>query len=1508
MEPWLDSLSEEWISQPSTSLSTVSRDSLSPGLKSSVSSRSRIPRPKTQGSSHSDDLEEKNYIAGKAAAGGRRENMPLLERTSSELNAVGKAGAKSAVKSGSQSYRNALPVPIRRRASTNSTGSTQSTQPGTVQHRALRRSSPMTGCKKTTPEWKKKVLEGGGQGGQRDLFSPMEIEGLFKPPNTPKEVKQSKLRKYTSTAEEATRLRSPPAPQDVGKEPQHMAETVAKQSSPNRSDSVAEGERRAGLGNENALDEGADNPPQDSQPDKPGFNSSALLDTDFEDQPYANDDSGFAQNQEHQSGHDLFQNQNSVDGQRVVSSKSEPRHENMSLVSISRLKLGLLKQGVSLSPVQFHTDDEQSAQSSLIHHNHPRREGNAKENRVPDSDPIDQDATSQYLPDGLSVGSGSFTTNNRFVTMHRGGYSTDSISLPRPLSTSPASQSDAITDREEPDDVGNKINMPLLEPLESPVKGVEISSPAESAKVPKTPSKQESLEYGSPQRPWSSGSPLKLFDKYDTFTNDRLARRMSQFQEGMEDSDDGRDSRNHVDLPNPPRESLPSTPTHGTQHTYSVPKVSDRRVSSFGDGVLDGHIFNHEGLVKGPYTEDYIRRRDQQSQSKSIGLLRTRRASSKSCVDPQNHINGNTDSIGNNVHSPQDGILLDTQEINVSKRKAKGYTDSPVKDSPKAKRQRTLVADTIQSPRRILFPEDDEQVQNQQKLSVAGRKRKDARYDKTIAEADPRVIASRRMLRPRTPTPSQNKLKKRFNAFALPKAYLDMDPSTNLKHGDIAQVLDTSTQILDEKLADFAADVAEDNANNHRNHSVTTADFSNEANLIMQQIRAKGRLQLRPERAKTTETELLDDIQETRSEGSTVERFSRPPSRDGNRITIPEERQLDPRVVSYLKKYEDTDDSSISLPSSVGSLKFKENKRPAITDDIESDPPNIRISDRHSVTLEDPGSARQVVIGDQPNESCSPQPLSVGSTERSLPTGSSKSSGNKTMIGPEKVAHLLPDNVAGMTYDHSRKIWMKRKTSESLFRSQNGDSDYTEDDIFNEIPDLSVDELEELKSIRLATAASKSASNLRCVPEPGSFPRPERHSISEAGSNSPDSDKGGSQVDSVFSKSSRLPLNHPRTETRTTSLDDKLADSSSDTIKKNGSEPINQPAQMEEVEHEISILEGRGDRPESIFHRLDRRPRVVTTVEFSSPLVTYCKNQYDDEESDLDLASSPERPKPKRKTRNTVNIPHAHLKSSRWRQRGRRSSLGSQVVAAYPIPSIEEYDGPAFPKSEGTGGGSRGLILSTPQQIHELYKGTSLQLRSSRQQSYSPLNLPALPDFSIHQTDEVPPVGFAFKIQSDHDPNKLDNAKKQLTKNLTDLMPYEPYWEATQRLDLHGRNLDTLYSLDGYCNQVIELNVSDNKLSQLRGAPSSVRTLEVRQNRLTELTTWRELHNLQYVDVSGNMLRSLAGFESLVHLRVLVAENNCVESLQGVLGMEALIRLRLGGNRLAVADFTGAKL
>ena len=87
-----------------------------------------------------------------------------------------------------------------------------------------------------------------------------------------------------------------------------------------------------------------------------------------------------------------------------------------------------------------------------------------------------------------------------------------------------------------------------------------------------------------------------------------------------------------------------------------------------------------------------------------------------------------------------------------------------------------------------------------------------------------------------------------------------------------------------------------------------------------------------------------------------------------------------------------------------------------------------------------------------------------------------------------------------------------------------------------------------------------------------------------------------------------------------------------------------------------------------------------------------------------------------------------------------------------------------------------------------------------------------------------------------------------------------------------------------------------------------MRTLEVRHNRLTELTMWNSLQNLQYVDVSANMLKSLAGFEGLLHLRVLVAENNYLESMQGVFKMEGLIGLKLCGNRISVADFNGAKL
>jgi len=118
----------------------------------------------------------------------------------------------------------------------------------------------------------------------------------------------------------------------------------------------------------------------------------------------------------------------------------------------------------------------------------------------------------------------------------------------------------------------------------------------------------------------------------------------------------------------------------------------------------------------------------------------------------------------------------------------------------------------------------------------------------------------------------------------------------------------------------------------------------------------------------------------------------------------------------------------------------------------------------------------------------------------------------------------------------------------------------------------------------------------------------------------------------------------------------------------------------------------------------------------------------------------------------------------------------------------------------------------------------------------------------------------------------------------------------------------TLHMLSDFCARLEELDVSNNQLGELNGAPSSIRYLNVRRNCLSSLTAWGHLYNLQYLDVSENQLTSLRGFQSLMHLRELKADDNQIENLEGVFALDGLINLSLKRNRIGWVDFEEANL
>jgi Leucine-rich repeat (LRR) protein len=188
-----------------------------------------------------------------------------------------------------------------------------------------------------------------------------------------------------------------------------------------------------------------------------------------------------------------------------------------------------------------------------------------------------------------------------------------------------------------------------------------------------------------------------------------------------------------------------------------------------------------------------------------------------------------------------------------------------------------------------------------------------------------------------------------------------------------------------------------------------------------------------------------------------------------------------------------------------------------------------------------------------------------------------------------------------------------------------------------------------------------------------------------------------------------------------------------------------------------------------------------------------------------------------------------------------------------------------------------------------------------------------LPEFTISGEEEERPSErqLATRLAQNAAAEVNDRyalAVKDLVKTLTDVHEAELYWEDVKTLDLHNRSLASLHGLSDFCGGVQCMNVSNNKLSHLDGAPIAIRMLSARSNQISNLTGWSHLANLQYLDISNNCLSDLNGLSELVHLREIRADDNKLTSLGAVYQMDGLLKLRLRNNKLTTVDFTNSRL
>lgn len=1468
-QPWLEDLSEEWVPQAA-------------------------PESIVRGSGHIDAHYTPQSVPSKT-----KSRLPRLRQSSgsfSEIHVRSLAKElrppkqRSILKERSQSdvgiCQTSSPYPPHNAPSPSASHSFSSFSQGsimcngTVAHNTVAKSPVKDKGNFETPEWRRRLVNGDvGYGNQTDLFGPTGLENIFtKPAESASEGAKQPKRKL-GVLKGLGAIPSSPPPWPAASQEQDLG-------SPEKE--VEEQPEDNGTVEEHQV--------PDDLVDR-------LLDSEILD-PEDTSNTQTKQSLEHMA-------------LRTVSGQIEFENESFSPVYLTmNLKVGQppqstpnfrgselanrLRQIGSPPPAVYEPVTEESALS--------QGPEDSSFSKIQD----------ESLPEGLPAGTPDLGDVGRFVELRRGGYSRDGSFRRRPLSPSPDR---AVSSRTS--DEASPATLEEDKAAESPSKNASVD--------PKTPRRRDN-QFLSPERAKNSGSPLKLFDAHDTFTSNRLQRRLSQLECRSEKT--AISSSKSVTTVNSREVAKPSTLTsleeasmvHDKQKSEAEQNArSPRRVGTFGKGQLSGYEFSgdfsavsseeiHDGddsFPDGSPLTDIAppgSRPPFKFHIDSSPVSRTSSAARRHVSHQSSRSKGQTSRPKFQNHRKVSTIPARVEsEIFPEYTEGKRGPTSPFKN-PTPKRRRTINATEDDDNEE---KEDEEDAFSDTGLStihhshvamqsVIGRKRKDARHDFSANVADAETLARRHILRPRNPTPSQRRrdeihaeIMEATEAFILSSPKLNtirehIEPSAIA----IAETEQARAQAVANEVAAFTLRrraMREEN----RKRSVTTQDFLDEALKIMDFIRTKGRPTsgLGSLEETEAESEFLPDQTEHPSSEFT---FERPPSRDGHPSTWrePTRDHLDPNVMNHLQKYQEKENDTF-LNSSVNSIRFSR-LRVTGTPEGESvvvEQDDIRITDnpyRHfgRNDLEEARVEHQARTIDTRQSTAS----SLGQT---IVTNASRRSDHVATLPPEAVAHLIPQEIAGMSFDREKNIWVRQKSPTKEHRHGNeGQSGFneSEEDPFGNIPDLTVDEIKE-QNAGIARGLQPTSETLLEETE---------HESSEDDARPVTRDGkciNFTDTSSVPSKASNFGWSYPKTDTRATSWSTQtprnLSAQKVTHIQTTSAIP---ESDEDEVEHEIQYFEGRGHATPSV----QRRVRDIT-ISFAEPGAGLSAPEPRISQQDT-----------KQYHRAISHNPTSQPRMTSWRQ----------INGAQTLPRNRSSKKAAFNED-----GDLSVLEELPSKNYRMQLSMNVSaplVTRSKQDALmpapsSPLKgdvtfmLSDLPEFTLNQVDEFE---LPDRVVVKHDGNRFSKAIEDryaqgtanLVKALQDVESDEPYWEDLRKVDLHKKDLDSLHRLEELCCQLEELDVSDNRIQQMEGVPYTMRRLKAQNNGLTGLTSWTNLVNLQHLDISGNDVDNLDGLADLIHLRVLNVSKNKVRSLEGVLHLDGLMELSAGDNLIEMVDFAGTNL
>lgn len=1467
---WLDSLSEDWPSEPNSP--TNSKPPTRNGTtKSSIrASGTKIPRP-SSGHSASRRL---------SATPNRNSSAALNERSPSDINIPAHLSKRTPSKL-SREARSHLP---RGRTASRSISGISGSPAGSVVHNTVHRQSLSSSPDKRkydTPEWKRRLIYGElAYGEQRDLFTSAGtgLEGMFKPPVPAKSASGHADEDRSNLQRNNTTLPSSP-PEIAGNYSSHevFSERYSEQELPEHMGATQSKGRsvRYGLADEAESDtsELSDMSVRRHVPREGAQADSSRSAAQFLAPAAAGDDS------------------------RKTSSQSAARHEDFSPIFIGRRGAEDGKSDFSaldLSPSVLYDRLEklQKDRSRLSGPEHDRSSAAGGRSR------------------GTAATEGMQRLGS-FVNIRRGGQSADGSFEHRVLTPALGNTSDMLP--EESLQASTPKQFPSLRGKRPDFQDMSGTPLVPAAPFPSPQKKQFRAQA-------SGGSPLKLFGPYDTFTNQTLLRRISQFEDpntsptsekppilGKRNSL-GSASKNTIepDIKPQSREGEPEPSSSQGQRQI-------RSVSQFGAGELDGFEFDEDfsRLSNDSDDELHVHRSvtfDGTADSSPSGAANISIA--KRRQQPENVSSAHFRTLSGAASRAASALLAATPKHQIQDHEYKRPRTSPTKD-PTPKRRRTLHESDISFGAEDEHMLESTQTTHQHMQVVFGRKRKDARPGEMQQKANAEVLASRKVLRVRTPTPSPSQ-RSSVQREQHPHDQLHVPESDGARRA--------------RKGMQKAQHQPKVPAGGGRKPSIRTEDFINEAHRIMAAIRGKNGMRSGLTSVEESESEnTKQDIREpalpdSSFQESTREPFSRPPSRDGKPIPRAINRQQNPDLVNHLKKYEEHSDMGDIIASSLRSLGVSKEDIQAVQaleyrshssmseasehsvlrhDEIVSDPPNIRISENphryeHTTSAEQAQQFRDRL----PSHSSGSE--SGISTGQSVRTGSSRGSDTRRTIAPQSVSHLIPDQVGNMVLDRQRNVWVKSNKVHAtrMKRSNTLASENSEDDPFADIPDLTVDATRELQNLKDKQSQQGESGKQFFGPDKSM--------------GSPEQSLRGQSLKSILVRDFAEKPSKNGSMRSTSRLMKKFAE-----------------ADNEDVEHEITIHEDRLE---------DSSPRRRMTISFSSPIASIIQDVVSGsgpeenntsmfEQSVADILQSTGRHSRRATPHHSLNGHSGPRPRSSSSAPSRHMSVKGASFVPRPVSVIEEEsDEKSFAgMTELSKGGGRNVAEEKAPQSRQasvsiMFKTPGRpksRLRSDNAETLSHqignLSLSPISDFTAHQDRS-----FAFEVSylvedqnlvtGDTTRKRMSQTVRHLVSKLAEIEPFEPYWEDLKEIALRDKDLGSLHMLDRFCGSLVKIDVSHNTIRALDGIPSSTRELTITHNLLSELTAWDRLGNLQYINVSNNDIKSLSAFNSLVHLRGLVADNCGLANLDGVRFHDSLLTLRARGNSIEKLNFDGTNL